>query len=176
MVRALAFRHACVLRIADLESQVCSDMPNKWEQNWHRYCNTIFFSQHSCLTRIKFHFMFIFLTLTSASYVHQNKLCISLLCIRLFATCITNGLAAKPLGFWASYLQYSRSQWPSFYIVISHRCSSYHKHNTTLLHKLSHCNWLCKHVISIDCVSSKREQHNNGGVLELIQSGCICLD
>ena len=83
MVRALTFLHTCVLRIADLESQVCSDMPNEWEQNRHRYFNAIFVSQNSCLTRIKFHFMFIFLTLTSASYVHQNKLCTSLLCIKL---------------------------------------------------------------------------------------------
>ena len=59
-----------------LESQVCSDMPNKWEQNWHQYFNTILFSQHTYLTRIKFHFMLIFLTLTSVSYVHQNKICI----------------------------------------------------------------------------------------------------
>ena len=93
----------------------------------------------------------------------------------LFATCITNGLAAEPLGFWASYLWHLQSHWPSFYIVISHRCSSYHQ-QTTLLHKISHCNWECKHLIVIDCISSKHEQHNNGGVLELIQSGCICLD
>ena len=159
MVRALAFRHACVLRIADLETQVCPDMPNKCEQNWYRYCNTIFFSQHSCLKMIIIsYYMFIPITLTSSSYVHQNKLCIFLLCIRLFATCITNRLSAKPLGFWASYLHsitwpirntkliWLRSRWPSFYIVISHRCSSYHKHNTILLHKLSHCIWLYKQV------------------------------
>ena len=94
-VRALAFRHTWVLRIADLESQVCSNKPNEWEQNWHWYFNAIIFSQQSYLTRINFHFMFIFLNLTSASYAHQNKLCTSLLCIKLLATCITNGLAEK---------------------------------------------------------------------------------
>ena len=167
MVRALAFQHACVLRIVDFESKVCSDMPNRIFQH-----NV--FSQHLCPTRIKFHFMFIFLTLTSASYIHQNKISISLLCNRLFATCITNSLAAKP--FWACYLWYLQSRWPSFYIVIGHRCSCYHKHNPTLFHKLFHFNWLCKHLIVIDCIISKREQHNNRGMLESIQSGCVCLD
>ena len=147
------------------------------EQNWHRYLNT-FFQPTLMPYKNRIFFMFIFLTLTSASYVHQNEICIALLCIRLFASCITDGLAAKPLGFWANYLWYLRSRWSSFHIVISHRCrcSSYHKRNTTLLHKLSHCNWLCKHLILFDCISSKREQQNNGGVLELITSGCICWD
>ena len=32
--------HSIIL--ADLETKVCPDMPNKCEQNWQRYCNTIF--------------------------------------------------------------------------------------------------------------------------------------